>query len=96
MMRFTVDESTIIPEYLIECMQLPEFKEQVLKRCKDAVNQSSINQQDVKSFTIPLAPISKQRELITLVEEIKKLLSLSLKDQAFSGRLSLHELEKIL
>lgn len=109
MMRFEVNEDKIIPEYLIECMQLSGFKRQVLQRCKDAVNQSSINQQDVKSFAIPLPPLEQQRQLARTVREFNQILSLlrhqltltsnllaSLQTRAFSGELALRDLEALL
>ena len=109
MMNFEVDESIVIPEYLIECMQLPGFKRQILQRCKDAVNQSSINQQDVKSFTVPVASLEEQWQLSGLVNEFNTTLKLlrqqasltralaaSLQARAFAGELALRELEGAL
>jgi restriction endonuclease S subunit len=44
MMRFSVDNTKVEPEYLNIFLNHPYVKHQVLARCKDAINQSSINQ----------------------------------------------------
>lgn len=46
--------SDCVPEYLIQVMQTQFFKSQVLRAAKDAINQSSINQTDVRGFKIPI------------------------------------------
>lgn len=60
MMRFQVDRHRLNPQFLIALLQTRHIKAQILQRCKDAVNQSSINQDDVKSFTLYLPPIHLQ------------------------------------
>jgi type I restriction enzyme S subunit len=61
MMRFSVDYKEMEPEYLIAFLQTSYIKAQILQRSKNAVNQSSINQEDVKSFTVLQPPVSLQR-----------------------------------
>lgn len=60
MMRFKVDERTVNPVYLTRILSSSFVRKQILTRCKDAVNQSSINQQDVLSIEIPIPPVSLQ------------------------------------
>ena len=61
MMRFAVDESRVLPEFVIELLQTGHAKAHFLSKAKHAINQSSINQQDVKSIRVPLPPLDKQR-----------------------------------
>ena len=58
MMRFSVNERATIPEYLIEFLQTSHTKAHFLAKAKHAINQSSINQQDVKSLTVTIPPLS--------------------------------------
>ena len=43
-------------------MQTDDVRAQVAPMTKDAVNQSSINQSDVRSLRIPLPPVALQRQ----------------------------------
>ena len=61
MMRFSVDRQAMDPQYLIAFLQTSYIKAQILQRSKNAVNQSSINQEDVKSFTILQPPLHLQK-----------------------------------
>lgn len=75
MMRFAIDARKIDPEYFICLMQQPFIRSQILASAKDAVNQSSINQQDVKSLEILLPPIAlqkKYRNMISMVRNCKE------------------------
>ncbi len=100
MMRLRVDTSVIHPRFLTQVLQTPELRSQILGRAKRAVNQASINQQDVGSFRVPLPPLSMQREFVARVAAIERLaaaakrsaialdsLFVSLQHQAFSGGL---------
>lgn len=60
MMRLDVDRSCLEPRYLIQYLQSSAVKHYILRSAKDAVNQSSINQQDVKAIPVLLPPISLQ------------------------------------
>lgn len=60
MMRFGVDSALIDPVYLIQLLQTRHVRAHILRSAKDAVNQSSINQQDVKSIPVVLPPLSRQ------------------------------------
>ena len=73
MMRFDVDRKLIEPRYLIQFLQSRLIKIQILNAAKNAVNQSSINQQDVKGFTINVPPLPLQREFIRCATAVKKL-----------------------
>ncbi|MBF0381006.1 MAG: restriction endonuclease subunit S [Magnetococcales bacterium] len=65
-MKFSIDESLALPEYIVMILTSSATKKYILSRCKDAINQSSINQDDVKSIKIPLPDIEKQRLLVSV------------------------------
>ncbi|MEJ2912515.1 restriction endonuclease subunit S [Pseudoalteromonas sp. C12FD-1] len=62
MMNFKVDETKLNPRFLVQQLQMPNIKMQIATCSKDAVNQSSINQNDVKSFEIIVPTIELQNE----------------------------------
>lgn len=101
MMRFSVDQNKIEPQYLVQFLQTNFIKGQIMNSAKHAVNQSSINQKDVKSFQVNVPPLPLQKEFIRRVEAINKLKSThkaslaeldelfsSLQYRAFRGELS--------
>lgn len=72
MMRFSVDRDHVEPRYLIAFLQSSFIKGQILQRSKNAVNQSSINQDDVQSFLIRVPPIAIQREFASRITRAKR------------------------
>jgi type I restriction enzyme S subunit len=73
MMRLRLDCSKVQPDYAILYLQsLPGLVE-LRKNAKHAVNQSSINQEDVKSAQFNLPPPAEQREIVRRVEAFFKL-----------------------
>lgn len=100
MMRLRVDSSVILPRFLVQVLQTPELKSQIRSRAKRAVNQASINQQDVGSFRVPVPPLASQHEFVARVAAIQGVanaarrsaveldsLFASLQHQAFNGEL---------
>lgn len=100
MMRFRVAPKRVLPTYLVAFLQTPFIKEQIRAASKDAVNQSSINQQDVKAFKINVPPLTVQQTFATRIQAIESLkathraaqaesdaLFASLQHRAFSGGL---------
>lgn len=69
MMRFRVQEGRISPRFLVDQLQTPYIKRQILRASKDAVNQSSINQTDVRKLNIRLPPIHLQRRYVDIVNK---------------------------
>ena len=47
------------------------IKNQISNCKKDAVNQSSINQKDVKNLVIPVPPIALQNEFAKIIQNIE-------------------------
>lgn len=72
MMRLTVDKTKILPLFLSKFLTTPFVKKQILNSAKDAVNQSSINQNDVNNFELFLPPINLQYKFVSIVEKIEK------------------------
>jgi type I restriction enzyme S subunit len=73
MMRFSVSLAQLDPRYLICFLQTPMAKQHILSRAKHSINQSSINQEDVKCLSVPLPPLSLQKEFAKRVAEIREL-----------------------
>ncbi len=67
MMRLRVQEHIADPRFLVDQLQTQFIKGQILRASKDAVNQSSINQTDVKNLEVRLPPIDRQRKYAEVV-----------------------------
>jgi type I restriction enzyme S subunit len=67
MMRFRVDHRIVLPTFLIEQLQTRFVQGQIQTSAKNAVNQSSINQQDVKAFKIVIPPLPLQETYVECV-----------------------------
>ena len=100
MMRFAVDTSKLDTYYLLFFLKQQFVLNQIANKRKDAVNQSSINQQDVKSLIINVPPIELQTKFSNFFQKIDKNRNLSnqqalnfdnlfkaLQNQAFNGTL---------
>jgi len=70
MMRIRVDTTYVETEYISLYLQSFAGKKELQKNAKHAVNQSSINQQDVKAVLTPLPPLEEQREIVRRVQEL--------------------------
>lgn len=64
MMRFSVDESQVLKEYVFTFLNSPLTKKQIIGTAKRAVAQSSINQGDVKSIIVPKPPLAEQGTIV--------------------------------
>jgi len=71
MMRFSVDCSRVLPEFVIALLQQPASRKHLLANAKHAINQSSINQQDVKSVRVPLPPVALQQSFVWRIRAIE-------------------------
>jgi type I restriction enzyme S subunit len=100
MMRFRIDQDEVHPRFVVQCLQTDHVKRQVLNACKDAVNQSSINQTDVRALRLYVPPIDEQLRFVRAVTGIESLseplarhlteldrLFASLQQRAFAGEL---------
>jgi type I restriction enzyme, S subunit len=100
MMRLRVDTMRACPTFVVHFLQTGFIKQQIARCAKDAVNQSSINQNDVKEFQVNLPPLSLQQEFAVRMDAVGKLkathraslleldaLFASLQHRAFRGEL---------
>ena len=62
MMRLSVDCDQALPRFVVALLQTTAARRHFLSRAKHAINQSSINQQDVKSLPVFLPPVRYQVE----------------------------------
>ncbi len=105
MMRFSIDETILNPNFLVALLCTNYIKRQILSCAKDAVNQSSINQQDVKSLEIYVPPIDLQTHYALIEKKIESIkaqykvsinefenLFGSLSQRAFKGKLDLSKM----
>lgn len=69
MMRLRLDTSRITPSFARLYLQSPRGLDELRKNAKHAVNQSSINQQDVKAALVLLPPLNEQAELVRRVTQ---------------------------
>lgn len=73
MMRFAVDPYQVNPRYFVDFLQSSFIKGQIINSAKHAVNQSSINQQDVKGFQVNVPPLNLQHEFARRIAAVEKL-----------------------
>lgn len=69
-MRLTLDTKKALPEYIICYLNSSIGLEELKKNAKQAVNQASINQQDVKSAMISLPTVPEQLEIVRILDSI--------------------------
>lgn len=88
MMRFSVNEKKCLPHYVVEALQQRHAREQLLAKAKDAINQSSINQEDVRTTLILCPPLSLQQEFAERVAEVEGISTLNDKAVAAADQLA--------
>ena len=71
MMRFSVDESQVLKEYVFKFLNSPLTKKQIIGTAKRAVAQSSINQGDVKSIIVPKPSLEEQVEIVAGLDAVE-------------------------
>lgn len=72
MMRLHIDETKFDPIYMTRMLCSEFIHQQIMKRAKKAVNQASINQKDVQSFTVYMPPLEIQKRFAAFVAQIDK------------------------
>ena len=70
MMRIILKVEYVIPEYLIKYLNSGLGLQELRKNAKQAVNQASINQQDVKSVKIPVPSLPEQQEIVHILDTV--------------------------
>lgn len=102
MMRFRLNHEAILPVYLMYFWRTPYLKSQINSKAKKAVNQASVNQQDVTGLLVPQPSIELQKQFSSIVEKVEGIKSRyqqsltdlealygALSQQAFKGELDL-------
>jgi type I restriction enzyme S subunit len=74
MMRLTLDDTAALPEYVIAFLQLKHARAALIANAKDAINQSSINQQDVTGLRIPVPPLPLQKQFAGTVQGLNHIM----------------------
>lgn len=74
MMRLAVDVGRVLPRYVIALLQTAAARAHFLSKAKHAINQSSINQQDVKSLPVALPPLDVQRAFAANADAMESIL----------------------
>lgn len=75
MMQLSVRQDVLDPRFLIQLLQTPYIRRVMLSRAKQAINQSSINQTDVKSLPVILPPLHVQQAFAERVNDIHSILA---------------------
>ncbi len=75
MMRLSMNRQMAEPTYVVQFLQTSFAKSQILGAAKDAINQSSINQQDLKAIRLPLPPLDLQRQFTRRRRAVEKMLA---------------------
>lgn len=88
MMKVELDHNKVLPEYIIKFLNSPIGLQELRKNAKQAVNQASINQQDVKKVKVTLPNIEEQGQIINILERLDK------EDKAAKGKVE-YVLEQI-
>ena len=70
MMRISLDPARVSSEYAILFLQCSQGVTELRKNAKHAINQSSINQDDVKAVRFVLPPLPEQEEIVRRVEAL--------------------------
>jgi type I restriction enzyme S subunit len=60
MMNLTLNPERADQVFIVEQMRLPYIRAQIATARKDAVNQSSVNQDDIRNLTVRLPPVDRQ------------------------------------
>ena len=72
MMRLAVDKSQVLPEFVLAHLQTSFTKTEILSKAKRAINQASINQQDVKSLKIIRPSLEDQKRFVSASNRFQK------------------------
>ncbi len=62
---------TLSPDYAVFCLTSPRARDYFTSRAKKAVQQASVNQQDVAAFPLPLPPFAEQQRIATVHDGIR-------------------------
>jgi len=64
------NKKMVLSQYLFALLNTPSVRAAYRQRCKRAVNQASLNQRDISSLTVPVAPIKLQESFGYMAESL--------------------------
>lgn len=96
MMRLRVDPSRILPEFLVSLLQFEPIREHLCRNAKDAINQSSINQTDVREFLVLVPPLGVQRQYTKILETVRSTLAVAESGSRIASELGAALLPRVL
>jgi len=67
-MRIKLETKLIVPAFLVSYLSSNKGRNKLIKNAKHAVNQASINQNDVVNSELPLPPIQEQHQIVFELE----------------------------
>jgi type I restriction enzyme S subunit len=70
-MRMRVDPERINPKLIIRWMCRETFRRHIVGRAKQAVNQASVNQDDLRSAQIPVPPVDIQADILKAILKLE-------------------------
>jgi len=71
MMRISLNKDRVLPEFIIRYLNSPIGLAELRKNAKQAVNQASINQQDVKNVMVRLPFLDEQVEIVRILKDLQ-------------------------
>ncbi|HCL56672.1 MAG TPA: N-6 DNA methylase [Spirochaetia bacterium] len=74
LIRLRPNFSKVIPKFALSIFKSDIFIENARKYAQKAVNQASINTSVIKSFSIPLPPLSVQEQIVAEIEQYQKVI----------------------
>ncbi len=72
MMRMSLDIHQILPSFLISMLQLEPVRHRLCLNAKDAINQASINQSDVRELLVIVPPLDLQHRYTRITEAVRR------------------------
>jgi len=70
--RIRIDTNQASPYYIVHYLATPAGRREIIKRTKTAVNQATVNNEDIRNFKIILPPLELQRKYEDVINHIKK------------------------
>lgn len=71
--RIKIRNDIANPHYIVHYLSTPKGRSEILKKSKNAVNQSTINNDDLRKFEIVLPPLELQEQFAKVISEINQI-----------------------
>ena len=96
MMRMRIDANRMHPQVLISMLQLETMKSSLCRNAKDAINQSSINQTDVRCLLVIVPPHHLQHQYAQTLRVVRSILAAATLGERTALKLSAALLSRLL